>query len=441
MTLFKIHFDWFRAGGGAPEIQQTTGFFRLVAGGVNVTENEDTWSRTIRENVLLSAYPLATWLSSSWWRLLHEPLPPRGIRPSADWRMAHEATAANEGFLWPRIVIAPDGESILVWATSSPNSENQSVRYMNGLAVPVAIGCREFEHETASFIHSVIERLEAVGVHESALSSLWREVLDETNDPHASEYRQREAEMGFDTDECPEAVVEEALALSSILGKKTLSEVAPAYGRYASEESRPLAGLQKLIASYGFNGKPLTPAMEQIFGVPWKRGGEAARRIRKIMDIGDNPLSTEDLCEVLGVKSTEVEEWSPPKEQRVSLAAPQENGGLRFHLRKRHPVAKRFELARLLGDYLQYGEEDAYWLASTDLRTSRQKYQRAFAAEFLSPLSGLQEFIGSDFSESMLEDAAAYYGVSTQAVESMLVNNGIITPSQIAVELDNPLPY
>lgn len=441
MTPFNIHFDWFLAGDGAPEIQQTTGFFRLDAGGVNVTENEDLWSRTIRESVLLSAYPLATWLSSAWWRILHEPLPPRGIRPSSDWRMSHETTAANEGFLWPRLVIAPDGESILVWAASSSHSGKQSVRYINEISAPVAIDFNEFEHEAASFIRSVIERLEATGVYGSALSMLWQEILDERNDPYASEYRKREAEMGFDPDECPEAIVEEAISLSAILGKETLSEVVPAYGRDSSKDKDPLTGLRELIDSPSLNGDPSTLVIERVIGAPWERGAEMARRTRKLMGIAEKPLSTKELCGVLGLSCAEVEEWRPPREQRVSLVDRQENGSLNFRLRKRHPVARRFELARLLGDYLQYGNGVKSWLTSTDLRTSRQKYQRAFAAEFLSPVSGVLEFIGSDFSESMIEDAAAYFEVSTQTVESMLFNNGMISSSHVAFAQESGLPY
>jgi hypothetical protein len=65
MTSIKLSFDWLRVGNDSLEVQQTMGFFRLDAGGVNLTENEDTWSQTIRENVLVSAYPLALWMASS----------------------------------------------------------------------------------------------------------------------------------------------------------------------------------------------------------------------------------------------------------------------------------------------------------------------------------------------------------------------------------------
>ena len=98
--------------------------------------------------------------------------------------------------------------------------------------------------------------------------------------------------------------------------------------------------------------------------------------------------------------------------------------------RKRHPVGKRFEFARFLADYVSRAGDSGAWLASTDLATSRQKFQRAFAAEFLCPISSLIGFLGGNFTEPAIEDAASYFGVSEQTVESLLANNGYIGPSQ-----------
>ena len=69
------------------------GMFGLKVGDFSLTRNEDVWSQTIRDTVLVSAYPLAAWMVSSWWRLLYEPLPPTGTRPSVSWRMAHDAVS------------------------------------------------------------------------------------------------------------------------------------------------------------------------------------------------------------------------------------------------------------------------------------------------------------------------------------------------------------
>ena len=81
--------NWEAAGLGTPEVLATTGRLRLQVGEINLTEHDDTFSKTIREEVLVSAYPLALWLAANWWRLLHEPRPPERLRPTTDWRLAH----------------------------------------------------------------------------------------------------------------------------------------------------------------------------------------------------------------------------------------------------------------------------------------------------------------------------------------------------------------
>jgi hypothetical protein len=116
----------------------------LHVGNVNLLKNEDIWSRTIQESVLVSSYPLAMWLASSWWRLNWEPLPARrrGDGPSVDWRMAHELGAANHGFVWPQIIFASDCEVMQVWAVPSGINDNQSVRYLNELEKSAFTTCR-----------------------------------------------------------------------------------------------------------------------------------------------------------------------------------------------------------------------------------------------------------------------------------------------------------
>lgn len=83
MTKFKFTYDWMVAGNDAPKYRQTMAMLQLHVDNVNLMKNQDIWSKTIRESVLVSAYPVAMWLASSWWRLIWEPLP-KGFRPSVD---------------------------------------------------------------------------------------------------------------------------------------------------------------------------------------------------------------------------------------------------------------------------------------------------------------------------------------------------------------------
>jgi hypothetical protein len=98
--------NWEAAGQGTAEVLASTGRLRLQVGDINLTEHEDTFTRTIRQEVLVSAYPLALWLAANWWRLLHEPRPRERLRPSTEWRLAHEWPAANAGTIWPAVVLA-----------------------------------------------------------------------------------------------------------------------------------------------------------------------------------------------------------------------------------------------------------------------------------------------------------------------------------------------
>jgi len=150
-------------------------------------------------------------------------------------------------------------------------------------------------------------------------------------------------------------------------------------------------------------------------------------------------LDNAKLCELLGLSVSEVEHWSPAK-RNAAIAVPESENHYKFIPRKKHPIAKRFELARFLGDYL-LTEQPGQWLASTDLSTSRQKYQRAFAAEFLCPIATLREFLQEDYSETAIEDAAEYFQVSSTTVESMLVNNGLLSSPLPVDYTESRLPY
>jgi hypothetical protein len=421
------------------------GMFGLSAGDISLTRNEDTWSQTIRDTVLVSAYPLAAWIASSWWRLLYEPLPPTGTRPSVGWRMAHELTAANQGFIWPRVVLASDTELIQIWSTTSNAVDNQSVRYINHLDRPFSVNLFEFEQTAKTFVESVIYRLNATGIVDTPLASLWQEVQEELSETCSSQYRRCEAELGFDPDDCPETLVEDALSLANRIGRKTFSEVAPAYNKDVSEAKPLSAIINELSEESGLEGKPEVSInhsiAQEISKVPWQRANEVASYLRDVINIGENSVTDDKLYDLLGLQKSKYEAWNPPIRQQISIAVPIKETGFKFHPRKRHPIAKRFELARFIGDYLFYGNNGSSWLASTDLRTSRQKYQRAFAAEFLCPLSSLQAYLESDYSESAIEDAAEHFSVSSQTVESILENNGLISSPPSVSYLETSLPY
>lgn len=439
-----LKLDWLVAGSDVPELRQSMAMLELCVGDTKLTQHEDLWSQTVRDAVLVSAYPLAQWIAASWWRLNWEPLPSHIVRPRTDWRMAHELGAANHGFVWPQIMFASDCEVMQVWAVPSGAVPNQSVRYLNGLSEPACIELSDFRRSMSGFIEAVICRLDAVGVSDSDLAQLWAILQEEQADPESARYRQIEAEMGFDPDECPEEIMRQALSLDASIGTSTLTELAPIYGR--TDSGTALELIEKMRAGDGIIGTPRSDVLKahprsSTKHAPWRQAVDDARALRQTIGNSSLPVNDQTLYELLGLSTQAMEQWSPASlRSSVGVAIPEKGAQFKFMPRKRHPVARRFELSRFLGDYLQCGTGNGGWLTSTDLGTARQKYQRAFAAEFLCPIGGLRDYLQDDFTESALEDAAENFHVSPETVRSMLANNGMI-PVFSSRYAEPSLPY
>lgn len=441
MAELKFNFDWAAAGHDVPELANTMAELALHVGNVNLTRNDNIWAKSVRDSVLVSAYPLAMWLASSWWRLNFEPLPAHGKPPSVDWRMAHEIGAANHGFVWPKAVFASDSEVIQIWAEPSCATIQQSVKYLNKLDAHASVKLADFQRSVTGFVESVISRLEAVNCKNSHLYNLWQLIQEEIADPQSADYRKLEAELGYDPDECPDAIMAHAQKLEQRMGAEALTELAPVYGRTAGTE--PLKAIDEIIEGPGLTGKPEMPQLaesESSTGLPWQRAIAAARKLRQCLSNEEAAIDNKQLYGLLGLTEDNVEGWVPLTRSSATVAIPTNGEHFKFVPRKKHPQAKRFELARLLGDFVLTSNANHHWLTSTDLSTSRQKYQRAFAAEFLCPIDALKGFLDGDYSESAIEEAAEHFRVSQATVDSLLKNNGLVY-SMLAGYTDTALPY
>lgn len=421
--------NWEAAGLGPPEVLASTGRLRLQVGDSNLTEHEDTFSRTIRQEVLVSAYPLALWLAGNWWRLLHEPRPPERLRPTTDWRLAHEWPAANAGTIWPALVMASEGGSVQFQAESAAGSRQQSIRYLNTLPAPISISREQVESVLDAFISSVLGRLEAWdGIH-TGLLDLWQELTDERADEEASDYRRLEACLGFDPDEAPEALMGQAMRLAATMGPKTFSEIAPVYGRSGQGQVPGLQQLQQLLEGQAITARLQLSAIAipspSGSRTPWRRAQFLARALRQQLGLSNQPISTDVLCDLFGLTTTTFKTELPRGRHPIAVAVPGPTGQIALHLRKWHPSARRFELARLLGDVLFSGARTQAWYVSSDIPTERQKIQRAFAAEFLCPAEGALEQLGGDYSEPAVEQVAEHFDVSTEIVAKLIANQEV----------------
>ena len=115
MPDMSIELKWLPPFQGEPEVARTSATIHLRFGAENATRSWDMWSDSVQDGARVSAYPLATWLASSWWRIRWEPLPSRvrlmddPIPADAGWRMSHELPAAGSGLFGPNYVSQATG--------------------------------------------------------------------------------------------------------------------------------------------------------------------------------------------------------------------------------------------------------------------------------------------------------------------------------------------
>ncbi len=439
---FSIHTgDWHPVEHEAAELAQTTTMLKIVLGNQVVTRNESVWLEKIRDEAYLSAYPLALWFATHWWRLRWEPLPEAANAPPRGWRMAHEMVSAGHGYVWPRMVFSSDGEILQAWSRDTTVDQQSAVRYLtNSYSV---IDAEAFERTVDAFVLDVLKRLDATGIHQTDLHQAWAALSEERGDEKLSSQCRLEALLGFDVGECPAELRERLDRLIPEAGAAAAEEVAPICAL-----SNPLAVLEALSSAAQharLRGRFTLPKLltEPVVNPQpsWQRGARLARRLRAEMGLAAVPVADATLCGLVGLTQQQVD---AEEKSRLPLGLAIQSKGndqARFLLRKspENKPGRRFELARMVGDSLIADATDS-WLPVTDAKTARQKIQRAFAAEFLCPIDLLKERLDGDYSSDARDSAARHFAVADQLIKTQLVNHRLL-PSAVLDDGELMLGY
>lgn len=398
------------------------------------TRFDDAWSKSIQRIARVSAYPLALWIASSWWRLRWESLPFR-TKPDTSWRMAHEMPGAGYGYLWPLLTFASDGETVDAICRPSNPLSAEPVRYVADFRE--SIQAHAFVKVLDEFVDLVLARLDAVGLTGTDLRILWGEVLAERADPSITLSRTLEAKLGFEPDEAPEILLSRLMILSEQAGTLAAEEIAPACA--GSDPAQALDDIEALAGSSGTDAHFALPSsllslVSNGSVTPWHRGKHLAGEVRRTYNLGSRPITDQELAEMLAIPAAVLQNCPAAGARRpLGLGIRNgKNGDLKLFFRKRNRPALRFEATRFLGDQV-FAPVQERWLPVTDTGTARQKTQRAFAIEFLCPISALDEYLGYDFSAEAMDEAGEYFGVSELAVRSHLANHGRIPVDAVTV--------
>jgi len=415
-------------GEGSPEERAAFGLFSICAGPLTLTEGFDSFIGALRAGPLVSGYHAAEWFGWNWWRLLYEPYSPR----SADWWRAHKMTAIGEGYVWPNITFRTDGVRAAILSEPSVNPEAKPFRYLG--ASPWVGPTSLLEDAIRAFFTRIAHRLDERGIRDSNFQRVLADLISERRDSEMMERRRLEALLGYDPDEVDESVIQTLLTDAAQFGTAAIDELAA-----DAAGGVPLnAGRLRTIASYeGVEARPgdaaklaqndLADALDQP--AAWQQGRRAAIALRLKERLGASPISTARLAQLLGTSA--VRRGPTGGKSPLSFLLDEGTGQTRVVLRSRWDTGRRFEMARLLGDHLLFGA-DATLLPATRAYTFRQKAQRSFAAEFLSPFEAIEDMLQGDFSQEAIEEVAEHFEVSTMTVETLLRNHGLIEREPMA---------
>ena len=429
MSEFEISIDeWLARIHGNPIEQATLAQIELRHGGRSLTQLEDRLARTNRPFANLSAYDLAIWLAGNWWRLRWEP-----ERQGVEWRMAHSLAAIGGGYVWPIVTLASDGEQIRIQVRPTRGEEWEPIRYLDSwdLSLPAV----DFETALDSFVEIVLARLAGFRISATDLHQLWEELRAERLDPHLISIRRLEALLGFDAGTAPDSLIDGLLVDAQREGRTAVDEVVAGFAGIAPEVLRQVDdGLERHgTRLHNEKVKALAAHLDawKFAGLPWQRAARAARVARQLWHMDGRPVPNAELVGLVGANTSLI---TDEKVERVPMGAARrvsDDGETWNAILRSHPeTGRRFELCRLIADGL-LAPDDERLMPVTKAYTSRQKFQRSFAQEFLCPFDALVEKLGAPSPENPpedddIDDAAQYFNVSTRVIEATLANHGIL---------------
>lgn len=419
-------FNWLPRDFGNQEEKATFADLSITVSGLLASEVEDRLAKTVRDTFRTSAYQLAYWFAENWWRLRWEP-----ERETNDWQMSHDLCSIGGGYIWPNISLFCDGEFISVKSTRSQPNKTEPIRFLADFLTIVP--ANSFFRDLDFFIAAIIERLTQRNLPNTKLHQLWAEVVAERSDPEATKWRKKEAILGLDPDSGPPEIIEGLNANGLTLGNDAVEEIA------AAKTIETLATIdhihQQVKASpYSIRIPDFSHLrLEVLQGIkmdslPWEKGETVALIIRKNLGLGDAPVYNTKLGDIFSVPASIIDTSSDTvtAEMAAGYRVNQSTDQMNVFLNRRPKTSRRFALMRLIGDHLMFNNDDRL-LPATDTKTARQKFQRAFAQEFLCPFESLNTFLeNKPLTDDSFEEAAVYYDVSPLLVKTTLRNKGVL---------------
>ena len=416
---WDITVAWESLDSGPPEERACFAQIGIKAGDVWLTEGRDAIANRLRKTPFLSAYHLAEWYAWNWWRLRWEPR-----SNAADWIFAHRLTTIGGGYIWPNITISSDGQRTALIAKPTDERPQTPFRYITDHTT--FLQTSEFETKVDGFIEQVLQRLDSEGMENTNLQKIWESVLNERGTPELSRARKLEALLGREPDEADPNALARLIADAEQLSMAAMEEIAADHG--PDNKVLTADALEDIAKEKGFEASPRdTVSLKLGSGIPrvgevaaWRLGSAAAKALREQEGLNGQSISNRRLAEMAGTQDAVLCDRRGGGHISFALDDGPVHG--RLVLRPRSEAGRRFALARLLGDRI-VGAHSGRLFPATSASTYRQKMQRSFAAEFLSPFDAVDDKLAGDYSTENQQEVAEYFAVSELTIRTLLVNH------------------
>jgi hypothetical protein len=423
MSVLRIKTEWEdpkRAKG--LELRATWGSLLVEvehAGVVNTaTRHYDRALDAIRGQVYAPLYPLAEWIAFHWFQLLH------GAERFSDERN-HDIRFGAEGFALPKLRLWSEGSDIRV-AWSPTIDETARIEFLGGeeFALPRA----PVEQELADFLNRVASRLQECGINDTPLQEEWAAIL--AMDSEERDYCVAAANLGLDPFDLPEMVEMRILKAGALVPQDIQEEFFPAAsGESVLEEAEALASAIRELDQRREQGTSLDRLRSKITNsgtirVAWQAGYELAHQTREALAIPSGRANLDTLISLTSPHSIDALSRLPRVEGLISRNCANSGSAVAPSFDQRRVESKKFATARLLCEALLLSSSRSALL--TKERTTRQKLNRAFAAELLAPASELRTRVtGSEISQEEIQELAEEYEVSSYVIENQIKNHSL----------------
>lgn len=451
MPQLEFKIDWVDAEGvRGPELSATWASLRITAGDSVVTRVLDTRARTVRDFVYVPIYPLAEWLATNWWFLTRE-LGSPAKEENPDFHRRHSLGTNREGYAFPSLDVVSSGSwTHLTWKRM--NSAWTKVEFLE--QGEIWIDSDEFRQHCADLIDRVIRRLVSLDVDDTFLQEEWEAI--QTADADEIQFCTTAAGLGWDpyaldgdqynrvimfADRLGELLGEAVPAVDAEGPHQEWSAIVDALSRTKKSRGLPLHRIRSFRDKAYPEAEPysqdtLQEHLEffphaQPWGVayPWHVGYNCARWLRQNLDLDGQPLRTmPQLAKALGEDASSIQKVTRPLAASSGWPAlvdgiitRADDGSPAFALRAPRSDSQRFHFCRALGEVLLSPDSDTLL---TKTYSERQQRNRAFAAEFLAPASGLRDRILHPVVDADdISELAAEFGVSPYVIEHQVKNH------------------